>query len=150
MSDSTTILRATLDDIPRLAPLFDGYRMFYKQASDLEGAKAFLSKRLATDESVIFLAFHVEKPAGFTQLYPLFSSVRMARVWLLNDLFVHPDFRRKAIARALMLMAIKHARETEYRGIELSTDVSNHQAQALYEDLGFAREEGYYTYSLSL
>ena len=40
------ILQAKLQHIPDLIPLFDGYRMFYKQPSDYNNAKTFLTDRI--------------------------------------------------------------------------------------------------------
>ena len=150
MIKTTTLHRATIEDVARLVPLFDGYRSFYEKSSDLKGAKTFLEARLAKSESVIFMALVDDEPAGFTQLFPIFSSMRMIKVWLLNDLYVDPNHRRNAIGRALMLRAIEHSRETGYSRVELATGVSNHQAQSLYESLGFEREVGYYHYSLTI
>ena len=150
MPPSLSIRRAAPDDVVRIAPLFDGYRRFYEQASDPAGAEAFIRARLASDESVIFLALCDETSAGFTQLYPIFSSVRMIRVWLLNDLYVEAEFRRAGVGRALMGRAIEHARETGYGGVELATAANNHRAKALYEDLGFFREDGFDHYALTL
>jgi ribosomal protein S18 acetylase RimI-like enzyme len=150
-----SITRATVADVPHVAPLFDLYRQFYGQAPDAARAEAFIRERLESGESVIFLARRADgagtaEPAGLTQLYPLFSSVRAVRTWLLNDLFVHPDHRRAGVARALMLRAIEHCRETGRAGLELATADDNVQAQALYEDLGFVRERGYRHYALTI
>src|SRR6476469_11209885 len=105
------IRRATLEDLDLVAPLFDGYRRFYGQAADIPRAKAFLRERLERNESTILLAMRDGKAAGFTQLYPLFSSVRTARLWLLNDLFVAAEGRRQGVARALLNAAARACRE---------------------------------------
>jgi len=60
-----------------IAPLFDKYRQFYKQPANKDPAAFFIKERLEKNESVIFLATWNSEPAGFTQLYPIFSSVRM-------------------------------------------------------------------------
>src|SRR5690242_1831242 len=107
------VTRATVDDIETVAPLFDAYRQFYQQPSDLDGARAFLAERVGRDESAIFLALLDDgTPAGFTQLYPIFSSTSMQRAWLLNDLFVAPAARRAGVGRALLERAYAFARET--------------------------------------
>lgn len=153
-SDSISIIRAGGSDKGHVASLFDLYRQFYEQAGDPDGAQAFIGERFDNDESVIFLALNcdggADEPAGFVQLYPIFSSVSMIRVWLLNDLFVHPDHRRHGVGRQLMDRAIAHARDTGYGRLELATATDNHKARQLYESLGFVREEGYEHYSLSI
>lgn len=153
-SDSITIIRAGPGDVEPIALLFDLYRQFYEQSGDPDGARAFIGERMDHDESVIFLAMNidggVDEPAGFVQLYPIFSSVRMIRVWLLNDLFVHPDHRRHGIGHLLMDRSIVHARDTGYGRLELATATDNHEARQLYESLGFVREEEFEHYSLSV
>jgi len=72
----------------KIVGLIDAYRQFYKQSSDVASAYEFLKERFSHGESVIFLAFEGDQALGFTQLYPSFSSVSMARVFILNDLFV--------------------------------------------------------------
>ena len=69
------IISATIENIDQLVPLFDKYRIFYKQSSDPEAARKFLTERLNKKESVIFIAVDTHKNVlGFTQLYPVFSS----------------------------------------------------------------------------
>ena len=94
-----SIRRAGLDDLDQLAPLFDAYRQFYQQPGDLQRAGDFLRERLQRDESVILLASRDGAAVGFTQLYPIFSSVRTARTWLLNDLYVAQRTRRGGVGR---------------------------------------------------
>ncbi len=147
------IVRATVDDLPSLAPLFDGYRQFYKQAPDLEGARRFLAAHFEHDTSVIFLALNRDaeegrRACGFTQLYPSFSSVSMKRLWILNDLFVAPEARRLGVGRALLARAREFAAETKARGLTLNTAVDNSTAQALYESAGWKRETQFYAYNL--
>lgn len=137
--------RATLDDLPALVPLFDGYRVFYKQPSDPAGAEAFLRERLEQDEAVVFLAEADGQAVGFTLLYPSFSSVRMASIWVLNDLFVSPDARRTGAGRALLDAAHEHARATGAIVVVLATGHANTTAQRLYEATGF-EQDPVYTY----
>ena len=132
------VREAGVDDVDRLAPLFDGYRRFYRQSSDLAAGRRFLSERLAAGESCVFVAETPEGEAvGFVQLFPSFSSVSMQRLWVLNDLFVTPDARRVGVARALMERARRLAVETDAKGLILETESHNAAAKALYEDLGW-------------
>ena len=103
---SIDIVRAGHPDCDRVAKLFDAYRQYYGQASDLDRASHFIGQRLAREESVILLATQSGTAVGFVQLYPSFSSVRTSKLWILNDLFVDPGARRKGVARALLLAAV--------------------------------------------
>lgn len=148
---TVALKRATTADIETIAPLFDAYRQFYQQASDLGGARDYLAERLARDESVVFFALLDDgTPAGFTQLYPIFSSTAMQRVWLLNDLYVAPAARRAGVGRALLLHAQGFARETHAKELMLQTAVDNFPAQRLYEALGWQRDNDYYVYTLTV
>lgn len=144
------VLRADASHLDLLAPLFDGYRQFYGQPSDLSGSRAFLAERLGREESVIFVALDEGTPVGFTQLYPSFTSVGMRRLWILNDLFVAPRGRRKGVGAALLERAKQHGRDTGARRLTLSTAADNLAAQALYEANGWERDERFYTYELPL
>ena len=144
------IVRATSEDVERIAPLFDAYRQFYKQKPDLAAARRFIAERLQREESVIFLALTNEEIVGFVQLYPCFSSTAMKRMWILNDLFVTPEARRQNAAKALMERARQWAVETKADGLWLETAVDNHPAQRLYESLGWKRDNDYYRYLMPL
>ena len=135
------IRRASRDDVDDLAPLFDGYRRFYAQPSDIAAARAFLEERLSRDESVIFFAVDDGEALGFTQLYPSFSSVSLRRLWILNDLFVRPGVRRGGVGRRLLERARQWALETGAKGLTLATQPTNAAAKALYESCGWRRDE---------
>ena len=145
-----SVRRAGLEDLAVLVPLFDGYRQFYQQPSDAALAERFLRERLARGDSVIFLAEDESGPLGFTQLYPIFSSISAAPAWVLNDLFVSPGARRSGAGRALLERARQHGIETGARWLSLSTGRENREAQALYEKLGWVRDTEYYHYELPL
>lgn len=133
---------ASLDDIDHLVPLFDAYRVFYRQSSDPDLARRFLAQRMQLGESVILLARAADdgQALGFVQLYPGFSSVSAGRVWILNDLFVKPEARGHGVGRALMVRARKHAETTGVLGMSLSTAEDNRTAQGLYESEGWQRD----------
>jgi GNAT superfamily N-acetyltransferase len=143
------IARVSIRDLDDLVPLFDGYRQFYGQHSDPIAARAFLRERIERDESVIYLAYtHPREAAGFTQLYPSFSSVSLKPLWILNDLYVRSDVRRGGFARALLERARLHALETGAKGLTLTTGVTNKAAQALYESCGWQRDDEFFQYHL--
>jgi len=141
------IRRADQDDLDALAPLFDAYRQFYVQPSDLQRARAWLSERIARNESIVLLARSGAGPVGFTQLYPMFSSVRTARLWILNDLFVAAEARRQGVARALLDAAARACREDGAAGLMLETGRDNAPARALYRAAGW-HEDASQWYSL--
>ncbi|MFK7808776.1 MAG: GNAT family N-acetyltransferase [Saprospiraceae bacterium] len=130
--------RATLVNLPDIAYLFDLYRVWYGQVSDLDGALSFLEERFIKKESVIFFVTDDNgKALGFTQLYPYFSSTRMKRLCLLNDLFVLEEARGKGISKLLINAAKKHCKETGACGVTLETQKSNAIGNKLYPATGF-------------
>ncbi|HET9819942.1 MAG TPA: GNAT family N-acetyltransferase [Rhodanobacteraceae bacterium] len=149
---SIRISRATLADLDAVTPLFDAYRVFYQQASDRDGARAFLRARFEHHESEIFLARDATDglALGFAQLYPSFSSVSARRTWIVNDLFVATEARKRGVARALMAAAREFGRVSGAIRLNLETADDNHAAQALYESLGYHRDTGMRHYSLPL
>jgi GNAT superfamily N-acetyltransferase len=148
------ILRAGLEHLDYLVPLFNAYREFYQQAPDLDGARQFLHDRLLQGEAVIFLALkgneEQEIGIGFTQLYPSFSSVAMRPIWILNDLFVSPGFRRGGVARRLLEAARELAMATHAARLTLATARGNTGAKALYESMGYWPDQAFDHYDLSL
>jgi ribosomal protein S18 acetylase RimI-like enzyme len=146
-----TINQVTIAELAAVAPLFDNYRVFYGQPSDLALATSFLAERLTKQESVILLAKDdLGKPVGFTQLYPSFSSVSAARTWILNDLYVLDELRGQGIGKQLLNAARDHAVSTQAKGIGLQTARDNDKAQKLYESVGYVIDSEYYSYFLSL
>src|SRR5882724_6759242 len=126
------VRRATLADLDVLVPLFDQYRQFYRQPGDPERAHRFLRERLERSQSVILLAFD-NTAIGFTQLYPSFSSGAMAPIFILNDLFVAPEARRRGVGSTLLHAAAQHGRDTGAIRLVLSTELTNTTAQSVYE-----------------
>lgn len=136
---SIEIIEAGIAQLEEVANLFNQYRVWYHQQSDLDGARNFLKERMSNGESKIFLALIDGKPAGFVHLYPIFTSVGMRRAWLLNDLFVNEHHRGSGIATMLLEKAKELGRGNESRWLMLQTDNGNLQAQQLYRKNGWTQ-----------
>lgn len=131
-----TIIKAHIDHLEDLVPLFNGYRMFYKQSSEMDGARQFLIERFKNKDAVIYIAYKDEKAVGFTQLYPLLSSVSMQPMYLLNDLFIDSNHRGQGIGEALINRAKQLCVSENNKGLAIQTAFDN-PAQKLYKKLGF-------------
>jgi len=148
---SITIKQATVEDAAHIIPLFNAYRMFYGQHSNISAAGEFITQRLQNNQSVIFIAFNTDgKAVGFTQLYPIFSSVGLKNAWLLNDLYVTEAERGKRIATMLLDAAKEHGRQTNSGWLMLQTAITNHAAQKAYEANGWQRDNDYYVYTVNV
>ena len=139
INEMVNIIEAHLEQLPDLVPLFDCYRMFYRQKSDFVGGREFLRERLSQKEAVIYIAYVDENAVGFVQLFPLFSSVSMQRMFVLNDLYVEENYRGQGIATALIDKAKELVVSMGQKGLALQTEQDN-PAQKLYEHLGFKRD----------
>jgi ribosomal protein S18 acetylase RimI-like enzyme len=137
--------------LPELVELFAAYLDFYRVPRPAAEIKAFLVARLERGESVVLLARDAAGRAlGFVQLYPFFASLQLAPAWLLSDLYVSPAARRQGLAETLMNAAREHAEQSGACGLQLETAKDNLAGQALYEKLGYVRDEVFYTYWLGL
>jgi GNAT superfamily N-acetyltransferase len=137
---SIEIKKATADHLNELVKLFNKYRVFYKKDPDIDKAREFLRERLAKNESEIFVSFNASVMTGFTQLYPLFSSTRMEKLWLLNDLFVDEKFRSQGISVALIERAKELCRQSGACGFMLETAKSNIIGNQLYQKMGLEKD----------
>ena len=150
-SQNVLIRLATIQDLEPVAQLFDAYRQFYEQAPDIELAKAFIAERLNNQDSTILLAINsAQKIIGFCQLYPTFCSVIATPICVLYDLFVDSNVRKTGAGKALMLAAHVYAANNGFKRLDLTTAKTNTSAQALYESLGWVRDEVFYSYSKAL
>ena len=140
------VIRAQVTDLSHAAPLFAAYREFYGEPYDLDGAKSFLASRLVRDESIVLLARDGDATVGFAQIYPTFSSTRLAPIWILNDLFVDPEARGTGVVDELLDTAATLAKDAGAIAIELATAHTNLRAQAVYDRSGYARDEAYLHY----
>lgn len=149
MTLKLNVIHADVEHAAILAPVFDAYRIWYGKSPEPERARDFLTQRLRNNESQIFMAMHDNSVAGFTQLYPLFSSVSMEPIWLLNDLFVVDEFRKQGVGSFLLQTAAGFAEEAGALRLELATEHDNLSAQTLYESLGWTKDTEFLHYSLS-
>jgi GNAT superfamily N-acetyltransferase len=146
MTDRLSVRQAVFADLDALAALFDGYRSFQGQHSDLAAARAFLGERFEHGQSVVFIAEWDSRPVGFAQLYPSFSSVALARAFILNDLFVSEAGRRRGVASALLEAVERYAWALGAARVTLNVARENHSGQALYRARGWKQDETYYMF----
>ena len=147
----TKIIRAEIEHIDELAELFNSYRVFYEQDSNLDLAHNFIKSRMENKESTIFVSQNSdEELIGFVQLYSSFCSVYVCPILILYDLFVKTEARGNGHGRALMNKATEFAKSQGYNRLELSTATDNFIGQSLYESLGYERDNDFYHYSLEI
>ncbi|ASV31945.1 GNAT family N-acetyltransferase [Maribacter cobaltidurans] len=139
------ITQATITNLKEIVPLFDQYRVFYGQSTNLIQAEAFLKERFENKESIILVASMENQMIGFTQLYFSFSSVYLEPTLILNDLFVLPKYRGQGIGTLLLKSAQDFCEKYNYKGLSLETAIDN-PAQKLYEKLGWEKDSHCFHY----
>ncbi len=155
---NTTIRQAVFADLEELAPLFDQHRVAQGQNSDLPAARGFLQARFNHGESVLFVAVQREvrdvrdvrdgpnAAVGLAQLYPSFSSTSLARVFVLNDLFVHASARRQGVASQLLAAVERYAWQMGAARVSLNVTRDNSAGQALYRAQGWRQDEQFFMF----
>ncbi|MEH6736254.1 MAG: GNAT family N-acetyltransferase [Shewanella sp.] len=114
-------------DLEPLSLLFDLYRQQLQQPSDYPACHHFLKNRLAENDSMIFVSIRDDEMVGFIQLYPSFSSLRLAPVWYLEDVFVKPQYQQQDVVSQMYQKAQLLAQST---GVLL---INHHDSQVPIE-----------------
>lgn len=140
---------ATAEDLERIVPLFTDYLNFYERTPKHEDIVKFLAKRLRNEESIFLYVTYKDQIIGFTQLYPSFSSLSLKRSYILNDLYVAPDYRKLGAAQALMEEAFAFCQQAGAVYVTLETHPDNVSAQKLYEKIGMSRDDEFWHYTKS-
>jgi GNAT superfamily N-acetyltransferase len=141
---------AVVDDLERLLPLVQAYRVFYKKQPEPKRERAFIERHLKRKTATIYLAEVNEIAAGFVQLFRTYSTVHLSAVWILEDLFVVPQYRGYGVAAMLLDHARLHALRDGASGMFLETAYDNESAQRVYERAGWTREGRFYKYNAPL
>jgi ribosomal protein S18 acetylase RimI-like enzyme len=76
--------------------------------------------------------------------------VLAAPIYVLYDLYVTPANRQLGVGRKLLQAAEARARADGKQRMDLTTARDNHPAQALYESLGWQRDQVFLGYNLDL
>lgn len=132
------VRRATLDDVPALSVLFDEYRQFYGEPSNIQLASDFLQQRLENAETIIFVQLKNDVHTGFVVLYRGFSSVRCGTYYILDDVYVSAAYRHQGAAKQLIDTAILFTTHEHAFKLHVETSQHNAQAQQLYQSMGLS------------
>jgi GNAT superfamily N-acetyltransferase len=142
--NQTTVRKAEEKDIPSLCVLMKKYIVdFYKREIPEEGdLKAHIQFLLNSPASGLqFVAEVDQKIVGFATLYFTFSTLRLKRAAILNDLFVLPEVRGLKLGERLFKECIHYVRENGLADMTWETTEDNKVAQRLYDKLGGKRSE---------
>ena len=145
------IIKADINNLTEVARLFDLYRQFYECPADTELTTRFIKERIENNESDIFLSIDGDSASGFLQLYPSFCSVQAIKIYILYDLYVEQEYRKRGIGESLMNRASQWAKENGALRLDLLTAKTNIAGQHLYEKLGYKKvNQEFHAYSLDV
>jgi GNAT superfamily N-acetyltransferase len=151
------IREATESDLPALLPLLRGYCDFYEAKPSDEGLERMTRALIAASEQEGFLLVTTEAApdpesdavVGFAACGWKWSSLRGARIVVLEDLFVAERARGRGHADALIEATATVARRHGAPVVTWLTATDNRRAQAVYDRVG-GRSEPFLEYELEL
>ena len=115
----------TAADVPQVAEL-------EKACFSDPWSEISVASELENPLSCWLVALDGETVAGYVGSQTVLDETDMMNI------AVHPDFRRKGVARGLILALIGELKKRGSRCLTLEVRASNDPARALYESLGFA------------
>ncbi|HEY0009216.1 MAG TPA: GNAT family N-acetyltransferase [Tepidisphaeraceae bacterium] len=89
-------------------------------------------------KGIYFVADVAGRVIGQLMVTREWSDWRNGDIWWVQSVYVHPDFRKQGIFRALHAAAIAGAQDEGAALLRLYVEQENADAQAVYKKLGFA------------
>lgn len=130
---------ATQNDLPGLLPLLRGYCDFYGYSPPDDRLTAMAEALIAASdpEGMLLVARAGDGSViGFAAVGWKWSSLRAARIAVMEDLFVTPESRGQGAADGLIEECAARARKHGAPVLSWLTAPDNHRAQAVYERVG--------------
>jgi ribosomal protein S18 acetylase RimI-like enzyme len=147
------IRKATEHDLAALMPLLRGYCDFYEASPTDTGLERMAGALIASPEDQGFLLVasngDAEELVGFAACGWKWSSLRGARIVVLEDLFVAERARGRGHADALIEASAAIAQRQGAPALTWLTAPDNHRAQAVYDRIG-GRSAPFLEYELEL
>jgi GNAT superfamily N-acetyltransferase len=143
---------ATEDDLRGVLPLLRAYCDFYEANPSDEGLEAMARAVMAAPEDQAFLLVAEDDPGeivGFAACAWKWSSLRGARIVVLDDLYVDPAARGQGFADGLIAATAEIAGRHGAPVVTWLTAPDNRRAQAVYDRVG-GKAETFLEYELEL
>lgn len=132
------IRKSTISDLPSVLMLYSHISMDDGSVLTLKDAKKVFDKIKKYPDYKIFVAKVNKKIVGTFALLILDNIAHMgAPSGLIEDVVVHPDFRRKGIGKQMIKFALDYCRKKGCYKVALSSNKNRMEAHAFYESLGF-------------
>ncbi|WP_041580340.1 GNAT family N-acetyltransferase [Bacillus sp. 1NLA3E] len=134
------LIRPVLNqEVSKLYKLMKQYIVdFYKQPEPKENELIGLINYLLKNPSsgLQFVAEENGELLGFTTLYFTFSTLKVKKQAILNDLYVVPYARGKKVGEKLFQTSLDYIRENDFSSMTWETATDNVVAQSLYNKMG--------------
>ncbi|MGH2953756.1 MAG: GNAT family N-acetyltransferase [Solirubrobacterales bacterium] len=142
---------ATDADLPALLPLIRSYCEFYEAHPSDEGIERMARAVIAAadEDAFLLVAEDSDEVVGFAACGWKWSSLRGARIVVLEDLFVADSARGRGHADALIEASADVARRHGAPVLTWLTAPDNRRAQAVYDRVG-GSSEPFLEYELEL
>ena len=137
------IVEADLSDARHQAAVLEMTRDYARDpmgnGRDLPDAvqKILIERLRAHPTTLIFLAFDQDQPVGIVTCFIGLSTFAARPLMNIHDLHVTTSHRRKGVARLLLEVVERRARELECCKLTLEVQENNRAALALYGSFGF-------------
>jgi ribosomal protein S18 acetylase RimI-like enzyme len=132
--------KATEKDLAPLCNLMVSYIVDFYKGKKPEGTKleAHILHLLNSEEAGTQFVAETENGdlAGFATLYFSFSTTRLQKIAILNDLFIDSEFRGAGLGEKLFKHVLEYTKNEGYAYMTWQTAVDNTSAQALYKKMG--------------
>ncbi|MDB6032697.1 MAG: putative acetyltransferase [Verrucomicrobiales bacterium] len=92
--------------------------------------------------TMVFVAFHDDKPAGLALCFRGFSTFAARTLLNIHDFFVMPRYQGTGVGRRLLAAVEERARELGYCKLTLEVVEKNHRARRVYAAAGFVGAPG--------
>jgi ribosomal protein S18 acetylase RimI-like enzyme len=138
-------------DLPQLLELMRELYQHERLNFDEEVARSGLNKTLLDPTlGSAYLILADEEVVGYLLLTSCFSLEQHGKFALLDELYIREGFRRRNLGRNAVEFAETICRKMGIKSLRLEVTKKNKAAQALYDSMGFEREERYlYTKRIS-
>jgi GNAT superfamily N-acetyltransferase len=138
-----TVRQAVLGDVEALLPLFEDNRQFRGHEAAPQASRVFLQERIGRNETVVFLAHEGDALIGFTQMYLTYSSLLLAPVFLIDELWVLAPYRKLGVGTELEAAAIEYATAAGAVRLSMSTSTGDAVPQSVYAAAGWMRSHNH-------
>ena len=140
---TTTIRPARIEDADQVAALFNAINSLDGAPPPVTMTGADVVRDLLGPRpwSFLLIAVEADTVTGFVTASPAYDSARAAGAYIVVDLYVRPDFRRRGIARALMAALAAEARRNGAGCLWWGVDDGDDEATAFYISLGAEVED---------